>query len=89
MKSTLLLLPIIDNQIACTEENGVRVEGTIVAVGGIKKMVAGLNVELENFDANGWTNTHTVLVEVGAHAEVHSVSESKGIFFVPESEVVA
>ena len=52
-------------------------------------MVAGLNVELEDFDADGRTNAHTVLVEVGAHAEVHSVGESYRIFFVPESEVVA
>ena len=52
-------------------------------------MIARLNVELEDFDGNGWTNTYTVLVEVGAHAEVHSVGESYRIFFVPESEVVA
>jgi len=52
-------------------------------------MVAGLNVELEDFDANSRTNTYTVLVEVGAQAEVHPVGESDGVFFVPESEVVA
>ena len=52
-------------------------------------MITGLNVELKDFDANCWTNAHAVLVEVGAHAEVHSVGESDGVFFVPEAKVVA
>ena len=52
-------------------------------------MVAGLNVELEDFDANRRTNAHAVLVKIGTHAEVHSVGESDGVFFVPEAKVVA
>lgn len=52
-------------------------------------MITGLNVELKDFDANCGTNAYAVLVEVGAHAEVHSVGESDGVFFVPEAKVVA
>ena len=46
-------------------------------------------LELEDFDANCRTNTHAVLVKISAHAEVHSVGESDGVFFVPEAKVVA
>ena len=52
-------------------------------------MIAGLNVELKDFDANCGTNAHAVLIEVSAHAKVHSVGESDGVFFVPETKVVA
>ena len=52
-------------------------------------MITGLNVELEDFDAYCWTNAHAVLIEVSAHAEVHSVGESDGVFLVPEAKIVA
>ncbi len=52
-------------------------------------MIARLNVELEDFNANCGTNAHAVLVKIGTHAEVHSVGESDRVFFVPEAKVVA
>ena len=52
-------------------------------------MVARLNVELEDFDADCWTNSNAVLIKVGAHTDVHSVGESDGVFFVPEAKIVA
>jgi hypothetical protein len=33
-------------------------------------MVTGLDVKLHDFNAHGWTNSHPVLIEIGAHAKV-------------------
>jgi len=88
-KRTLLPLSLIHNQQAYAQENRVRIEGSIVAVERRQQMITGLNVELEDFNANCGTNAHAVLVKIGTHAEVHSVGESDRVFFVPESKVVA